>query len=411
MPHRNNLSVLARIPGYGGWVAADERNRDAELQEVKQAHGLMQIIGQQQAMQEKARSAALDVQMRDAVSQSGGDLEKAMQAAVASGNLAGAAKLAPLLEAQRKGKEGRIVPPGSHVLGPDNSVVHQVPFAPKERPEILKLVDELPHAKGAGMDFINRRLDYLTSRPDKQSQLKVLLDEMASLPADSPNRPHYERAISKFQPGGGTQVTVSPTISLGKPAQGKVDEGLLDTSRGVMALTQIEGMFKPEYQQAVPRLGAAWSSIKEKAGVGLSPQDGKFLQDFSAYKRNAINTMNEYIKSITGAAMSEMEAQRILRGMPNPGQGIIDGDSPTEFKAKLDDAMKQTKMALARYTYIKKNGGMSIDTLPLDKMPQIMNQRGQALEAQIKQANPNLNQQQVEGRVRQFLAQEFGLVQ
>ena len=125
--------------------------------------------------------------------------------------------------------------------------------------------------------------------------------------------------------------------------------------------------------------------------------------------------MNEYIKSITGAAMSEPEAQRILRGMPNPGQGLFDGDSPTEFKAKLDDAMKQTRLALARYEYIKRNGIGLTDragnaVIPLERMPEIMNQRGRALEEQLRKANPRVTPQELQNSVRGILAKEFGLV-
>jgi len=59
--------------------------------------------------------------------------------------------------------------------------------------------------------------------------------------------------------------------------------------------------------------GAAW---KEKLGVSLSPREKQDLTNYSAYKRNSINTLNEYIKSITGAAMTDAEAERLLKGLP-----------------------------------------------------------------------------------------------
>lgn len=252
--------------------------------------------------------------------------------------------------------------------------------------------------------------------PAAPTQLAKLLSERDALPVGHPTRALYDKAITEFKPGNSTNVTVSPTLQLGKEAGNKVDTGLLDTTKGIMQLSAIEGQFKPEYQQFLPRIGAAWAGIKSSMGANLSQNDSKFLTDFSSYKRNAINTMNEYIKSITGAAMSEQEAQRILRGMPNPGQGMLDGDSPIEFKSKLDDAMKQSKMALARYEYIKRNGialskADGSPVLDLERMPQIMNDRGKELEAQIKGSNSNLGNAQVTARVRSLLAKEFGLVQ
>jgi hypothetical protein len=182
----------------------------------------------------------------------------------------------------------------------------------------------------------------------------------------------------------------------------------------MMTLTLIESQYKPEYQTISPRISAEWSSIKAKAGLDLSPKERVFLSEFSAYKRNAINSMNEYIKRITGAAMSDTEAKRILAGMPRVGEGITDGDSPTEFKAKMDDAIAQTKMSLARYEYIKRNGFTlskpdGSPTVPLERMPEIMNKRGTELEQQMREMK--VSEDVIAKRVRMMLAKEFGLIQ
>jgi hypothetical protein len=293
-------------------------------------------------------------------------------------------------------------------------------FAPPETLQLTEALARLPETDPR-RSAIQARLTHLTTRPDKEpteTPLGRLLRERDALPPEDPRRPLYETAIANASKnaGGGVNVSVNTGMPpLGKPAQGAVDTGLLDTTKGIMTLSTIEGQFRPEFQQVMPRAGAMWASWKDKAGVGMSPDESKFLKDFSAYKRNAINTMNEYIKSITGAAMSEQEAQRILKGMPSPGEGVFDGDSPTEFKAKLDDAMRQTKMSLARYEYIKRNGIALTDItvkaiIPLERMPQIMNERGNELEAQFKRGNPNMPSTEVQNRVRAVLAKEFGLV-
>lgn len=222
-----------------------------------------------------------------------------------------------------------------------------------------------------------------------------------------------EQAIGMSAPKpGDNSVTVNnyPADALvpGKTGANKIDEGLLDVGMRLQGLSAIERQFKPEYQQIGTRLNQAWNAGLDKMGVNLPEADKKQLIEFSQYKRNAIDMMNQYIKSITGAAMSEQEAQRILKGLPNPGQGLMDGDSPIEFKAKMDDAIKQSRMAEARFVYMKRKG-MALGDVPLDQMPSLMNQRGGEIEATIRRMQPSMQDAEVRKMVRRNLAQEFGL--
>jgi hypothetical protein len=255
-----------------------------------------------------------------------------------------------------------------------------------------------------------------TATPAAPTELSRLISERDALPQGDPRRAQYERVIGQYKAGRGTDITIQQPgpMTPGKSAGNKVDEEILDTTKGLMRLDTIASQFKPEYQTMLTRGEQWWSSVKEKAGVNLKVKEKKDLEEFSSYKRNAINSLNEYIKMITGAAMSEAEAQRILRGMPNPGQGIFDGDSPTEFKAKLDDAMKQTKMAVARLAYIKRKG-MSLEDglgkgLTLEGMPALINQRGQDIEGQLKASQPDVKGEALKRAVRRQLGVEFGLV-
>lgn len=254
-----------------------------------------------------------------------------------------------------------------------------------------------------------------TATPAQPTELARLIAERDALPEGDPRRAQYDRTIAGYKAGRGTDITIQqpgPMVP-GKTAAGKVDEDLLDTTKGLMRLDTIAGQFKPEYQTILTRGEQWWNSVKEKAGVNLKAKEKQDLEEFSAYKRSAINSLNEYIKMITGAAMSEPEAQRILRGMPNPGQGVFDGDSPSEFKAKLEDSIKQTKMAVARLAYIKRKG-MSLEDgigngLTLQGMPALINDRGREIEAKLKQEQPNADKKALERAVRRQLGVEFGL--
>lgn len=375
---------LMNVPGLGGFITAQQQNEQAGLGNLQK---MQAVLGLQGAMQEQARRQKLE----QAVAQSGGDVKSAMEALIKSGDVAGAAKLAPLVNAG-KPKE----------------------FAPPEVVAVQRYLDMLP-AGDPRRKPLEARLEHLTTKQQPAttlSPLGKLIAERDSLPAGHQMRTVYDQAIQNYKPGGvNVDITNAPNaLPLGKPAANKVDEGLLDAGVRQQRLSAIEKQFKPEYQQYAPRLSAGWASLKEKMGVDIAPEDKQFLAEFSAYKRNAINSLNEYIKSITGAAMSEAEAARILRGMPNPGQGMFDGDSPTEFKAKLDDAIKQTRMAEARLVYIKRKG-LQIGDVPLDQMPSLMNQRGRELEGLIKKQNSKLTDGDVRKLVKRNLAQEFGLIE
>jgi hypothetical protein len=214
---------------------------------------------------------------------------------------------------------------------------------------------------------------------------------------------------AKYKVGTGTELTVNTgALTPGKVAGNKVDEGILETTARLQRLSAIEASYKPAYTQLGTRLGNVWTKIKEKAGADVSPQDQKELREFSQWKRQSLENLNQYVKEITGAAMTDAEAGRIRAALPDPGQNWWDGDSATEFKSKMDDVVRQLKMAEARYVYIKRNG-MSIEGVSLERMPQIMNQRGAAMERDIRAKNPKMDKKAIQNTVKRALAQEFGL--
>ena len=108
---------------------------------------------------------------------------------------------------------------------------------------------------------------------------------------------------------------------------------------------------------------------------------------------------------MTGSAMGVQEADRIIATLPNAGTGIFDGDSPTQFQAKLDNAIQQTKYALARknYSLLK---GLKWENINLDDVPKIVNQRGKEIEKQYK-LDPK--DPATKKTVERQLAAEFGI--
>ena len=139
----------------------------------------------------------------------------------------------------------------------------------------------------------------------------------------------------------------------------------------------------------------------------LTPDQKSQLTNYTQFTQDSIRELNQYIVDITGAAMGTgEEADRIKKGMPNVGSGLLDGDSPTQFAAKLANTMKDLRTVEARLQYIK-NNGLKIVDVPLEKMPEIMRKREKEL---INSLGLDVTNPQDKAVLKSRLAGEFGLM-
>lgn len=268
-----------------------------------------------------------------------------------------------------------------------------------------------PPAKAPGVDSDVAEIDQLRER-------------INSFPPGDPNRAIYQRqldvklkkiedkkgaGINIYDPNTGSLIaSVGGSAALTKPVQTDLQKKLISTGEGLARLEGIRDVFDEKYQTWAGKMGAAWSSVKEKAGVDLAPEDRQYLADFADYKMSAINNINLYIKDITGAQMSAVEAERLTRGMPNPGQGLFDGDSPTEFMRKLNSKLKELKKVQARYSYAL-NNNIPYSKIPLESVDDIIRKRGDELIKSYKESNPGASEQDGTAFVKQILSREFGV--
>jgi len=217
----------------------------------------------------------------------------------------------------------------------------------------------------------------------------------------------------------GMEITAGgATVRTGVPMQKKtaasLEDKVISATNGLARVRSIKSSFRPEYQTVATRWDALKTAFQEKAagipalewvGKQFGEGDRQLLRDFTVYKRRSIENLNLYIKEITGAQMSIQEAQRLTRGMPNPGKGLLDGDSPTEFYAKLIDVERSLKKATARYVYALKNG---LDPLAMniDEIENVMSRRwGDVYNSLPKDMDEVMRQAEADKRV----AEEFGL--
>jgi hypothetical protein len=116
-----------------------------------------------------------------------------------------------------------------------------------------------------------------------------------------------------------------------------------------------------------------------------------------------------YIKRITGAQMSEAEAERIKLAMPDIGQGFFDGDGPTKFQSKMKNAMEKIKLAEARYQMYLSQG-----LQPAQIKQMVKTGRGviglEETRSAIQQRGAELSSQGMDNdEIKAALRQEFGL--
>lgn len=202
------------------------------------------------------------------------------------------------------------------------------------------------------------------------------------------------------------------------PTKNEIDKKIVNTVEQTSRLGQIEKMIDPEFLTYGGGLKAAGAKFWEKTmGQGsLNPETQQFMEKYSQFHQNAIENLNQYIKEITGAQMSEAEAARLRRGMPDPGDDPFSGDSPSQFSAKLRDRIRTLKLASARYSYLRSGkwkGGIfegPIENAPisLDQMQGIMRSRRKELQQRAKMQAPNDPNAQSQF-VIQNMQQEFGI--
>ena len=87
-----------------------------------------------------------------------------------------------------------------------------------------------------------------------------------------------------------------------------------------------------------------------------SPAQKQYIRQVTDWKTSAWDQVNRYIKDITGAQMSEAEARRILRALPNPETSIFTASSPEQYKQALETAIREAKLAVARSKYFLDKG-------------------------------------------------------
>lgn len=249
----------------------------------------------------------------------------------------------------------------------------------------------------------------------------MLLAQQATAPAER-FRPitDAERGLFGIPDGQAAQIseatgkvsTIGPAgvevnVDLSNKTQGRIEEDILNTQDAISRVERIRNSFDPTFQQFFPRLGIKWNQLVARFSE-LSPDARERVEARAVFQQNSIENVNSTIRALTGAQMSQFEAQRITSQLPNPGTGLFDGDDPVTFEAKMNNSLESLRVVLARRAYAEATGRAALSTgFDLDStVAQIVNQRGQELEDLFR--SQGLSGQELNSRVDARLRIEFG---
>jgi len=150
------------------------------------------------------------------------------------------------------------------------------------------------------------------------------------------------------------QIGGSASSSVEKGTKKNLEQQIINNSVNFEGFKEIKELYKPEFSQLPTKLKINYLKIKDGLGdwVGdISEEDKKLITAYSEWEQKSWEMTNAYIKSITGAQMSEKEAERILKGFADPRKL-----SPTEYEAKLNGILNNAMKSTIRYNLILRSG-------------------------------------------------------
>ena len=203
--------------------------------------------------------------------------------------------------------------------------------------------------------------------------------------------------------GGGGGMTKSTETGL--------EQTIIQGRDSLALINGLSSEFKPEYQQLGTRWNSMYSNAKDKLGLPLDEATKSQLSQYSSYQQKGAELLNKTIRDLTGATVGVQEAPRLLLQVPVAGQGLLDGDGPTRFQAKMKSVTDSITASIARAEYARANGLTKKQqfAIPLDTVPQMINAKGDQYRSDILRAQPNIPPEQLTEMVKNRLRQEFGL--
>jgi len=174
-----------------------------------------------------------------------------------------------------------------------------------------------------------------------------------------------EKALGQAAPGSGESISMNAKTGefridrggrtgfasgeLGKKAQAKAQETAMGIQDSLVRLDEIAGSFDRELLELPTKARVAIAQGMDYLGIASEDQL-KQITVASVFEQNVLDDLIRHIKFITGAQMSEKEADRIEKSRLSLNM------SPHTFLTKLKHIRRKAKEANRRYMYMVATG-------------------------------------------------------
>jgi hypothetical protein len=199
------------------------------------------------------------------------------------------------------------------------------------------------------------------------------------------------------------RTNVQGGMEIGTKGRASIEDQMIALTGAKQRMDFIRESWNPRYSLLQER-GIKWGQ-EILAQVGLLPEDQRQdLKDYAVYRQDTLENTTRNIKDLTGSAMTEGEAKRIIPTMPNLE------DSPPTFEAKLENIMRKMQLSYGRLAILRQRGlpmDPNFGGITLNQTRDIINKRGQEIEDSLRQQG--FDEQAISATVDQQLKQEFDL--
>jgi hypothetical protein len=192
----------------------------------------------------------------------------------------------------------------------------------------------------------------------KEEQQRLIRQYIANEASDSARGVVVEQNEDGFTirtnaPQGGSSGSGNQTAT-----KNQLEEELVKIEDRIGRIEDIEETYNSEFLETFERLKMKGAAFWEKlAGRGsLGPETERKLRNYTVFQANALDNLNRYIHEMTGAQLSQFEAERLRAPLPDPGEGAIARMSPTQFEAALQRIKETAKNSKKRKEYLMRNG-------------------------------------------------------
>jgi len=170
-----------------------------------------------------------------------------------------------------------------------------------------------------------------------------------------------KKTTTSVGPNGEVTIAEEAGGGFGTVANNTLDKAVIDADKNLTNIARMKETFNADFATIPGKASNELTNLMDKLQVGsITPQEQQKLQDYSVFAQATMTSLNDYIRAMTGAALSPGEVQRALAVMPTIGTGgiagIFQGDGPTAFAAKLQGIEQLIRATQQRALILKRDG-------------------------------------------------------